>query len=135
MRHCFYTLLFLLFINVLCCRINCQPTNFTIGINLCGAEFGNKKLPGILNQDYIYPSENDIKYFAKKGFKIMTLPFKWERIQLLPSEELDSLELSEIKQFITRCNKYNVQVTLTMQNFAALNQALSKILRGSFIIS
>ncbi len=88
-------------------------------------------MPGILNQDYIYPSEDDIQYFVKKGFKIMTLPFKWERIQHLPGEKLDSLELSEIKQFITRCCKYNVQVTLTMQNFAVYQKENKEHLLGS----
>ena len=65
----------------------------------------------------------------------MILPFKWERIQRLPSEELDSLELSEIKQFITRCNKYNVQVTLTMQNFAAYQKENKEHLLGSSKLS
>ena len=36
------------------------------GITLCGAEFGEKQLPGILNLHYTYPTMKDIQYFHQR---------------------------------------------------------------------
>jgi endoglucanase len=54
-----------------------QTKGIPFGINICGAEFEEKTIPGILNQDYAYPSETDIEYFYQQGFQLMTIPFKW----------------------------------------------------------
>ena len=135
MKHCLHTYLLLLFAIVVIISAKCQTAKLNIGINLCGAEFGGKNLPGIINQDYIFPTEKEVQYFANKGFKLMVLPFKWERIQHLPGGDLDTLELFEIKQFIARCNKYDVQVTLTMQNFAAYQKENKELLLGSHHLS
>ncbi len=99
--------------------LHAQPfEKFELGINICGAEFGEKNLPGTLGTDYIFPSERQIAYFAKKGFKTIVLPFKWERIQPKLGEELDLSYVTLIKQFLLDCKKNNVQSIITMQNFA-----------------
>ena len=46
--------------------VNGQPAQSSFGVTLCGAEFGQNNLPGILNTNYIYPEENEVSYFAKK---------------------------------------------------------------------
>jgi endoglucanase len=89
----------------------------TYGITLCGAEFGENNLPGILNRNYTYPNLSEINYFAAKGAKLIQLPFKWERIQRSLGGELDEQELNFIKKFVDDCAKKNIQVTLVMQNF------------------
>ena len=113
----------------------CQDRNTNIGINLCGAEFGAQNLPGIINHDYTYPTENDIRYFVHKGFKLIALPFRWERIQHQPFAELDKAELQQIAKFINTCYMYNVQVSLTMQNFAAYKNQNTELLLGSSQLS
>ncbi|MBC7652692.1 MAG: cellulase family glycosylhydrolase [Deinococcales bacterium] len=131
MKYCQSYLLLI----ILCFIINfsglSQDRTIKIGINLCGAEFGDKNLPGVINQDYIYPTENDIQYFVRKGFKLIALPFRWERIQHQPFAALDDAELRRIANFISKCNKYNIQVSLTMQNFAAYNSQNKELLLGS----
>ncbi len=102
-----------------------------MGVNLCGAEFGFKNLPGTINVDYTYPSETDVQYFANKGFKVIALPFRWERLQHQVFGELDSLELLEIKKFVTKCSKFNVDVSLTMQNFAIYHTKKGDVSLGS----
>ncbi|MBS4044131.1 MAG: cellulase family glycosylhydrolase [Chitinophagaceae bacterium] len=87
------------------------------GITLCGAEFGETKLPGILNVDYTYPTETDIDYFVSKGIDLIQLPFKWERIQRLPGDALDINELQMIRKFVDNCAKRNINVVLVLQNF------------------
>ncbi len=113
---------FLLLLSLFACTFLPQIANAQsplIGINICGAEFGEKNLPGTLNVDYRYPTTTEISYFSRKGFKLLTLPFKWERIQHEPGGELDARELELIKAFIVNCSNYGMNVTLTMQNFAA----------------
>jgi endoglucanase len=108
-----------------------QNLPFKLGINLCGAEFGFQNLPGTINKDYVYPSETDIQYFAKKGFKVIALPFRWERVQHELNGALDENELSEIKSFLVKCNKYNIQATITMQNFASYTKGNNVLTLGT----
>ena len=74
MKYWLHTSLLLLFAIVVIISAKCQTAKLSIGINLCGAEFGGKNLPGVINQDYIYPTEKEVQYFANKGFKLMVLP-------------------------------------------------------------
>jgi endoglucanase len=96
-----------------------QNKKLRLGINICGAEFGEKQIPGIFGTDYIYPTETSISYFAEKGFTLFNLPFRWERLHRNFDEGLDSVELSRLLQFVNTCLKYEVDVIVTMQNFAA----------------
>jgi endoglucanase len=96
-----------------------QNKKLRLGINICGAEFGEKNLPGVFGTDYIYPTESTISYFANKGFTLFNLPFRWERLHQNFNEGLDSAELERILLFIQTCKKYEVDVIVTMQNFAA----------------
>lgn len=131
MKHCHLTILLAVFLSFTNSVSRCQTDNFKIGINLCGAEFGFDNLPGTINKDYTYPTEKEIDYFANKGFKIMALPFRWERIQHKINGELDTAELQEIKNFIRKCSNYNVQVSLTMQNFAVYHSVSGDLPLGS----
>lgn len=94
-----------------------QTKGIPFGINICGAEFEENKLPGILHQDYAYPSENDIEYFYQQGFQLMTVPFKWERLQNTPGGELNPENIEEIKRVLQYCAPRNIKVILTMHNF------------------
>ncbi|MCX6210540.1 MAG: cellulase family glycosylhydrolase [Bacteroidetes bacterium] len=98
-------------------NLKAQLTNQIYGITLCGAEFGEKNLPGTLGIDYTYPNNSDIDYFASKGIDLIQLPFKWERIQRVPGEPLDPTELSHIKEFVDKCAAKKIKVNLVLQNF------------------
>lgn len=112
------TTCFLLIIFCFSCIIaSSQKNRFTIGINLCGPEFGEKNIPGTMNVDYTYPDTTEVNYFANKGFKIINLPFRWERIQRNLGGELDSFELKEMKKFVAYCCEKDIKVILSMQNF------------------
>ena len=95
-----------------------QNASFNVGLVVCGAEFGERQLPGKLLTDYIYPSKEEINYFAAKGFSHLTLPFKWERVQRKIGGELDSNEINRMKLFIRTCDTAHINVILTLQNFA-----------------
>jgi len=102
-----------------------------MGINICGSEFGEDKLPGTLNVDYVYPNISEINYFAKKGFKVINLPFRWERIQRTLGGELDAREVAEIKKFIANCNARGLKVILTMHNFGRYKIGMYDYIIGS----
>jgi len=94
-----------------------QPNNLLYGVTLCGAEFGEKNIPGVLGVDYTYPNKNEIGYFANKGVDLIQLPFKWERVQKTPGGILDEKELKLITQFVDDCAKNKIMVNLVLQNF------------------
>jgi endoglucanase len=94
-----------------------QTKGIPFGINICGAEFEEKTIPGILNQDYAYPSETDIEYFYQQGFQLMTIPFKWERVQNMPGGDLNQENIDEIRRVLSYCAPRNIRVILTMHNF------------------
>ena len=101
------------------------------GITLCGAEFGEKQLPGILNLHYTYPTMKDIQYFALKGVKLIQLPFKWERIQQKLGGPLNQRELSLITQFVDNCAYFDVKVNLVLQNFGRYSINNTEYIVGS----
>lgn len=91
--------------------------NNIYGITLCGAEFGETRLPGVMGVDYTYPTTKDIEYFATKGIDLIQLPFKWERIQRRLGDLLDLTELNYIKKFVDDCAAKSIKVNLVLQNF------------------
>jgi endoglucanase len=102
---------------IFCLSSFAQTKGIPFGINICGAEFGENNLPGVLNQDYAYPSENDIEYFYQQGFQLMTIPFKWERLQNRLGGDLNQENIDEIKRVLQYCAPRNIRVILTMHNF------------------
>lgn len=96
---------------------NSQTLVKPFGIKICGPEFGENKLPGVYGTDYIYPNYEELSYFFSKGFRLIDLPFRWERIQPVLGVALDSAELNRMQMFLNECDSIGLQVKLTMQNF------------------
>jgi aryl-phospho-beta-D-glucosidase BglC (GH1 family) len=66
------------------------------GVNIAGADFGDKHLPDVFGQNYFYPKPSSIDYFATKGMNIIRLPVPWERLQHHLGENLDEKEMQRI---------------------------------------
>lgn len=49
------------------------------GVNLSGGDFG--KVPGTFGVDYTYPTKAEVDDYADRGFSVLRLPFRWERVQ------------------------------------------------------
>lgn len=86
------------------------------GINLSGAEFG--EWPGTFGKDYIYPSEDTIRYFVNKGFDTVRLPFKWEHLQPELNKPLDEAERDRLQQAVALMRQYGLRVILDPHNYA-----------------
>jgi endoglucanase len=93
-------------------------TIFAAGINLPSGAFGDdSRRPGVYGKDYIYPSPDDLDYYAKKGFAVVRLPYRWERLQQSLFGNLDSAELSRIKNVVAAAGARNMRVILSPHNF------------------
>lgn len=127
----FSVIAFFLTAKVFTANLNAQLSNQIYGITLCGAEFGEKQLPGILGKDYTYPTTSDINYFASKGVDLIQLPFKWERVQRVLGEPLDVSEIHRIRNFVDECAAKRIRVNLVLQNFGRYQQNGNTYIVGS----
>jgi len=121
------SLLFLLF----SLKSHAQLISKPFGIKVCGPEFGDSKLPGVFGVDYIYPDSAELKYFYDKGFRMIDLPFRWERVQPVIMADLDSVEMKRMFTLLEQCNTIGLQVKLTLQNFGRYNKGDISYVIGS----
>ena len=89
------------------------------GVNLSGAEFNSKQLPGEMFRHYTYPSPGDFEYFAEKGANLVRLPIRWERVQRELRSELDGGELAQIRKAVSRARNNGQCLLLDLHNYAA----------------
>lgn len=88
------------------------------GVNLSGAEFGEKNLPGKINTDYIYATNSaQNEYFAQQKIRIIRVPFRWERIQPQVFGELSAVDLAGLKSMIASAKEHNQLVILDLHNY------------------
>jgi endoglucanase len=90
---------------------------FFRGMNLAGADFNAGKNPGVHGTDYIYPPESHLDYFKSRGFEVVRLPFRWERLQRSLFGELERSELDRIKRFVASARGRDMKVILSPHNF------------------
>lgn len=64
-----------------------EPTFFR-GINLSGAELNVERNPGVYGKDFVYPSSQELDYYASKGFAVVRLPYRWSGCSLRCSASL-----------------------------------------------
>lgn len=93
------------------------------GVSLAGAEFGTN-LPGVYGTDYIYPNQQEVKYYKRKGMNIVRLPFAWERLQPKLYQNFDTKELRRLKTFVERTTDKGVYVMLDPHNYARYHDQL-----------
>jgi endoglucanase len=90
---------------------------FARGVNLAGAEFGEKAIPGVLGTNFTYNSEDSFRYFAGLGLWLIRLPVLWERLQPALERPLDPQHLSLVKQNVDWARRYGARVIVDIQNF------------------
>jgi|GEM_PF-555080 len=87
------------------------------GVNLFGAEFGERSLPGNFGQHYIYPNAAEVDYFMGEGMNTFRLPFRWERLQRSAFSTLDATELGRMDNFVNYATAQGANVILDPHNF------------------
>ncbi len=105
---------------------NCLVDRLT-GVNVAGAEFNTKRLPGNVFQDYTYPNENELAYIAAQGATVIRLPFRWERLQPEAFGEFSAQELNLIKKTVASANALGLCVILDVHNYGKFySQSIEK---------
>lgn len=57
------------------------------GVNLAGGDFGT--VPGAYGTDYTYPTQAEVDGYAHRGFDVIRVPFRWQRVQHAINGPLD----------------------------------------------
>ena len=91
---------------------------YSRGVNVSGAEFGQMHLPGVMNTDYTFQSENTFRYFGGKNLTLIRFPIQWERIQQTPHGPLDPAYLAALKSAIGWSKAHGGQFIIDIHNFA-----------------
>jgi endoglucanase len=91
-----------------------NPAGYFPGVNLSAAEFGRGTK---LGTNFVYPPEREFAYFQSKGFKIVRIPFKWERVQPQLMGDLDPQNLKELDRCVTQANQHGLVVLLDVHNY------------------
>ncbi|MFN8524215.1 MAG: glycoside hydrolase family 5 protein [Chloroflexota bacterium] len=95
------------------------------GVNLAGAEFGplnwiaqgDPTLPGVYGQHYLYPGPESLDYYARKGFTLVRLPLRWERLQRSLGGPLDRQELRRLYGFLAAASQRGLDVIVDIHNY------------------
>jgi endoglucanase len=90
---------------------------FSRGINISGGEFNPERSPGVYARDYIYPSSQELDYYASKRFTIVRLPYRWERLQPSLFGNLDQTELARITSVVNAAAERGMKIILSPHNF------------------
>lgn len=94
------------------------------GINVSGAEFSSKKLPGRLSFDYFFPTQQDLQYYKNKGFNAIRFPILWERLQPELFGEVDHNYYSYINQLLNDANEVGINVVIDLHNYGRYRGSL-----------
>ena len=93
------------------------------GVNLAGADFGTV-VPGVYNQDYTYPTPDEIDYFVAKGMNAFRFPFLWERMQRTLNGDLDAAELNRLTSIVSHATGAGAMALLDPHNYARRGGAI-----------
>lgn len=96
----------------------CLDQGRLTGVNLAGAEFNARQLPGVVFKDYTYPSNAELDFIASQGANIIRLPFLWERLQPTANGPFNQAELGYLRLTVKNANAKGLCVLLDVHNYA-----------------
>lgn len=99
-------------------QANCLSPARLTGVNIAGAEFNPKELPGVHDKDYTYPNDTELSYVAAQGANVIRLPFRWERLQPKINEPFDERERNRLLAVVNNAQAKNLCVILDVHNYA-----------------
>ncbi|KAH6909105.1 endoglucanase [Coprinopsis sp. MPI-PUGE-AT-0042] len=94
------------------------------GVNQAGAEFGEKKIPGVLGTDYTWPVASSIDYFVGQGMNTFRIPFLLERLNP-PSRGMtgsfDQTYLNSLKETVNYITNKGAYAVIEPHNYMRYN--------------
>ena len=106
MKHINKCLIILFAILSISVKVHGQNSQF--GVVLAGLDFGGTT--------YV-PTAAECQYYSAKGFKLIRVPFLWEKIQPTVGGALDPTYLGYIDQVVAAAATYNMSVMIDMHNY------------------
>ena len=106
-----------------------QSSEFVRGVNLAGGDFGN--VPGDFGKDYTYPTEAEIEAYARRGFDVIRVLFRWERVQHSINGPLDTSDLQRLRQVVNWITERDIVVILDIHNYGGRKLNGSDVKLGS----
>ena len=94
-----------------------SPHMSLVGVNLAGPAFAPQNVPGVLGTDYVYPTHNEVDYFASKGMNVFRLSFLMERLEPAQNGPFDAAELARIDDVVNYAGSKGIKVILDPHNF------------------
>lgn len=113
-----------LFISLVANHVCAEQTKQMMGVNLAGAEFNNKRIPGRYAFDYIWPTADEVSRFSNAGFTVIRVPFLWERLQPELNGPLQSSEVKYLDSAIDAAQKNNVRIVIDPHNYGSYKGSL-----------
>ncbi len=112
----------LLFGSLACLTAPATAQTMAAGVNLSGLELNPGVLPGVLNYDYVLPTQAELTYYAGKGILLVRLPMLWERMEpnlfaAAPNTGLNAAYLGLVKQFIAEADASGVRVVVDLHDY------------------
>jgi endoglucanase len=106
------------------------------GASIAGLEFGTtysgpSNIPGVLNQNYWAPRNQDITAYRQQGMNTFRIPFRWERLQYAASDngnpintpgtdpKLNAQYLAELDRIVNTATAQGANVILDMHNYGS----------------
>lgn len=87
-----------------------------MAMNIAGAEFSDA-MPGQHGYNYTWPREANFQRYVGAGFKLVRLPFRWERIQHSFFGELAEAEMERFMAALDGAHAAGMKVLLDMHNY------------------
>lgn len=93
------------------------------GVNIAGLEFGTDQPsfssvnPGVLGQNYFAELPESYRFLASRGIELVRLPFRWERIQPAPFEDLTAEGLRQLRSELDAAEQAGIDVFLDLHNY------------------
>jgi endoglucanase len=95
-----------------------QVSEKDYGVNLSGGEFGTGSVPGAMNTNYIYPTDQSTySYFHGKGLTLIRVPFLWERVQNKQFGPLSAPDIAGLEAMLTAAQNNGEKVILDMHDY------------------
>lgn len=88
-----------------------------LGLNLSGAGFASRVLPGVNGTHYIFPTESYFSQWSGRGVKLIRFPILWERLQPVLGGPLDPTYAALIDRTFSYAQKYDIKVILDLHNY------------------
>ena len=92
---------------------NASKEKCVFGVVLSGGDFTPG---GAYPNNYGYPPNASIDYYASKGMGVIRLPFLWERVQPVKNGPLDATEMSRIDPVVSYAISKGLEVGIDVHN-------------------